>query len=255
MTDFDPDRIAALAAGTLDPTEAAALERRIAADPRAAAELAAQRLALQALHQAPAPVLSAEERSELHRAVAAALNLEEAAPAVVSARRRVPWRPIAVAAAALAAIAAAVPLVGLLSVGEDQAALSTVAEATFTARSTADGGEDLGASEEAVADTATLGAQAAPEAAGEAATEAEKAIQEFLDDPASLIAAADADLSTCRTEAADLLGEGPLPPGGGALVSRDTGEVVVWFLSADGASVQSLAIFDPRDCSLLASHP
>jgi hypothetical protein len=251
MTDFDPDRIAALAAGSLDPAEAAALERRITADPRAAAELAAQRLALQALHQAPAPVLSAEERSELHRAVAASLNLGEAAPAVLSTRRRVPWRPIAVAAAALAAIAAAVPLVGLLSVGEDQSALSTVAEANFTARSTADGGEDLASSEETAAGAAILGAQAAPEAA----TEAARAIQEFLHDPASLIAAADADLSTCRTEAADLLGAGALPPGGGALISRETGEVVVWFLSADGATVQSLAVFDPRDCSLLASHP
>ena len=77
MAKYDPDRIAALAAGSLDPAEAAALEAEIAADPRAAAELAAQRLALDAIRRAPAPVLSADERTELRRAVAAALHLED----------------------------------------------------------------------------------------------------------------------------------------------------------------------------------
>ncbi len=133
MAKYDPDRIAALAAGLLEPAEAAALEKEIAADPRAAAELAAQRLALEALRRAPAPVLSAEERTELRRAVAAALNLEEApAAAVVSSRRRVPWRPLAVAAAALAVVAAVVPLVGLLSVGDDQTAMTSQAESDMS---------------------------------------------------------------------------------------------------------------------------
>ena len=77
MSKYDPDRIAALAAGSLDPAEAAAFEAEIAADPRATAELAAQRLALGAIRRSPAPVLSADERAELRRAVAAALHLEE----------------------------------------------------------------------------------------------------------------------------------------------------------------------------------
>jgi len=98
MSRYDPDRIAALAAGSLDPAEAAAFEAEIAADPRATAELVAQRLALGAIRRAPAPVLSADERAELRRAVAAALHLEESprlVTAAASPRRRVPWRPLA----------------------------------------------------------------------------------------------------------------------------------------------------------------
>jgi len=252
MPKYNPDRIAALAAGSLGPAEAAALEKEIAADPRAAAELAAHRLALAALHRAPTPVLSAEERSELRRAVAAALNLEEApVSAASSSRRRVPWRPLAVAAAALAVIAAAVPLVGLLSVGGDQTAVTSLAELDMTARSTEEDGQgNLGATQDTANDFAVSGAEstsAFPSAA------AEKAIQDLLADPASLIASADADLSTCRAEADDLLGEENDPVA--AALDRETGLVLVWFVSVDGTTVQSLAVFDPADCTLLASHP
>ena len=135
MAKYDPDRIAALAAGALDPAEAAVLEAEIAADPRAAAELAAQRLALEAIHRAPAPLLSAAERTDLRRAVAAALHLEDSAQpaaAALASRRRVPWRPLAVAAAALTALVAAVPLFGLLSVGDDEASQTTIALSATT---------------------------------------------------------------------------------------------------------------------------
>ncbi len=252
MARYDPDRIAALAAGLLEPAEAAALGEEIAADPRAAAELAAQRLALQALRHTPAPVLSAEERTELRRAVAAALNLEEASAAkVASSRRRVPWRPIAVAAAALAAVAAVVPLVGLLSVGNDRAAMTTVAEADLTAR-TADTGaaESLMGADSSPPDAGTLGAEFSAVAAY---TDAEKAIDDLLADPSLLIASADADLSTCEAEAGSLLGEDSRPAA--ATLLRETGEVVVWFVSTDATTVQRLAVFDPVDCDLLASHP
>jgi len=251
MPKYNPDRIAALAAGSLGPAEAAALEKEIAADPRAAAELAAHRLALAALRRAPAPVLSAEERSELRRAVATALNLEEApVSAASSSRRRVPWRPLAVAAAALAVIAAAVPLVGLLSIGDDQTVVTVGDVADMAARSAEeDGQESLPGAQDGTDDPAVLGAErttVAPFAA-------ENAIEDLLADPASLIASADADLSTCRAEADDLLGEENDPTA--AALDREAGELLVWFVSVDGATVQSLAVFDPADCSLLASHP
>ncbi|HUU61761.1 MAG TPA: hypothetical protein VMX37_05195 [Acidimicrobiia bacterium] len=249
MAKYDPDRIAALAAGLIEPAEAAALQEEIAADPRAAAELAAQRFALDALHQAPAPVLSAEERSELRRAVAAALNLEESpAAAADSSRRRVPWRPIAVAAAALAALAAVVPLAGLLSVGDDQAAMTSVAEATMTARTASDySQESLTGAHDGTDDLAAWPTTVAPFRAGD------QAIEELLADPASLIAFADANLSACRAEAVSLLGEENDPAA--AAMTGETGELVVWFVSPDGLTVQSLAVFDRAGCDLLASHP
>jgi hypothetical protein len=249
MAKYDPDRIAALAAGLIEPAEAAALQEEIAADPRAAAELAAQRFALEALHQAPAPVLSAEERSELRRAVAAALNLQESPAATAdSSRRRVPWRPIAVAAAALAALAAVVPLAGLLSVGDDQAAMTSVAEATMTARTASDySPESLMGAHDGTDDLAAWLTTVAPFTADD------RAIEELLADPASLIALADTDLSACRAAAVDLLGEENDPAA--AAMTGETGELVVWFVSPDGLTVQSLAVFDPVGCNLLASHP
>ena len=245
MAKYDPDRIAELAAGLLEPAEATALEQEIAADPRAAAELAAQRLALEALRRAPAPVLSAEERTELRRAVAAALNLEEApAVAVVSSRRRVPWRPLAVAAAALVIVAAVVPLVGLLSVGEDRTAMTSQAESDMSPRIAED------EANESLPGDGLLGVESTA-----AMVYTAQAIEELLADPAALIAAAaaDTDFSTCRAEAEDLLGKAGDPAG--AAVPWESGEVVVWFVSGDGATVQSLAVFDPAGCVLLASHP
>jgi hypothetical protein len=257
MPRYDPDRIAALAAGLLEPAEAAALEKEIAGDPRAAGDLATQRRALQALRHAPAPVLSAEERIELRRTVAAALNLEEARPAeAATSRRRVPWRPIAVAAAALTVIAAVVPPISLLSVaGDDQTSLSTVAELSARTEGTAtQDGAPLATimnGEEWEADSGGLGAEFSTMEAVSA--DADKAIQDLLADPASLIASADADISTCEAEADALLGMESRPAA--ATLLRETGEMVVWFVSTDGTTVQRLAVFDPVDCVLLASHP
>ena len=82
---------------------------------------------------------------------------------------------------------------------------------------------------------------------------AAQAIEELLADPAELIAATDSDLSTCRAEAEDLLGKAWDPAG--ATVPWESGEVVVWFVSGDAATLQSLAVFDPTGCVLLASRP
>jgi hypothetical protein len=239
MTRHDPDLIAALAAGELAPAEAAALEKQIAADPRAAAELAAQRFALQALRDAPSPVLSAEERAELRQAVAAALHLE-AAPATPPAARRIPWRPLAVAAAALTALAITVPLISLLSVGGgDQSALTTLAQAALTTRSEEDeGGSLLGAPEQAP------GAVTLP---ADADDMTESALDDWLAHPEQLLTSADPTLTACAAEARDLLGEA-VPP---AAVMLPRGDRVVWFVTPDGTSISHLAVFDPVDCRLL----
>jgi anti-sigma factor RsiW len=65
MSRYDLDTIAALAEGRLDPERARELERGIAADPVASAELAAHRTALTAAGTAPSPTLSTDERTML----------------------------------------------------------------------------------------------------------------------------------------------------------------------------------------------
>ena len=259
MAKYDPDRIAALAAGSLEPAEAAAFEAEIAADPRAAAELAAQRAALEAIRRAPAHVLSAAERTELRRAVAEALHLEDPAWAARAAapRRRVPWRPLAVAAAALAALVAAVPLFGLLSVGGGDEAATTVAlEATTLAptaafaTSDAQGAENL-AGQVVPAETTTADALLGP--AERAMEEADKAVADLLADPAALFAPAPAGtILPCLEQARTLL-EADDPAG--ARVSRSEGELVAWYVSDDGATVKRLVVFDPAACEFLAAYP
>ncbi|MBN2113663.1 MAG: hypothetical protein JW785_05985 [Acidimicrobiia bacterium] len=262
MARYDPDRIAALAAGSLDPAEAATLEAEIAADPRAAAELAAQRHAVEALRRAPSPLLSDAERTELRRAVADALHLDSApaAAAVPGSRRRVPWRPLAVAAAALATLVAAVPLFGLLSVGDDEAALTTVALSATTLPAdafntpAAEGGQQDLTAGSPDGDATTLGATAVPSGNLEtrALDDAATAVADLVAEPAALFLRADADALPCLEQARILL-ESPDPIG--ARLARDGGELVVWFLSADGSTVQRLVAFDPATCEFLAAYP
>jgi len=272
MAKYDPDRIAALAAGSLDPAEAAALEAEIAADPRAAAELAAQRLALDAIRRAPAPVLSADERTELRRAVAAALHLEDAEQpvAAITARRRLAWRPLAVAAAALAALVAVVPLFGLLSAGDDEAAMTTMAIAAtteardgslapsgggdlenFTAETGQEGVTLLGGTTTAAATTTTVfGATTSEE---RVMAVADQAVTGLVADPGPLFApAATAEPVPCGDQARILLEDDD--PTGLRLDSYGI-DLAIWFLSADGARVQRLVAFAPATCEFLAAYP
>lgn len=253
MAKYDPDRIAALAAGSLDPAEAAILEAEIAADPRAAAELAAQRFALDFLRQAPAPVLSADERTELRRAVSAALHLDEGAPAAAAtARRRLPWRPLAVAAAALAALVAVVPLVGLLSVGGDDKgaettiALSatTVADAEEFATSGMDGNLTVEGSE-----AVPLGSVAPAERAMD---DADQTIAALLEDPSPLVAADPAPTIPCRDDAVILLAA---EDSVGVLLPQAQGALAVWYLPGEGRAFRQLVAFDALTCQFLAAYP
>ena len=87
MRRYDPDVIAALAEGRMDPDEAAELEREIAADPIASAELEAHRSALAFMQEFEAPTLSESERSDLRSTVAAAIGISEPAPAAEAPAR------------------------------------------------------------------------------------------------------------------------------------------------------------------------
>lgn len=134
MPRHDPDAIAALAEGRLDPEEAATLEREIAADPIAATQLAELRIALEAAAEAVRPELTVSERSDLRAAVADALGITTPDAVAQTAPGRVPWGSLGIAAAALAGLIAVVPVVGLLSTdgANDIASLDLAAEAATT---------------------------------------------------------------------------------------------------------------------------
>ncbi len=152
MPRYDPETIAALAEGRLDPEEAAALEREIAADPVASADLAAQRLALEALAAAPPTELTPSERTELRAAVADAIGIVAPDPMAEPRRRTAPWASLGIAAAALAALVAIVPVVGLLSTGgsgDDADSFELAAEAPTTALTVEEEATSTAASDEA----------------------------------------------------------------------------------------------------------
>ena len=134
MPRHDPDAIAALAEGRLDPEEAATLEREIAADPIAATQLAELRIALEAAAEAVRPELTVSERSDLRAAVADALGITTPDAVSQTVPGRVPWGSLGIAAAALAGLIAVVPVVGLLSTGgaDNPASLDLAAEAATT---------------------------------------------------------------------------------------------------------------------------
>jgi len=134
MPRYDPDVIAALAEGRLEPKEAAAVEREIAADPVAATQLAELRIALEAAAEAARPELTIAERSDLRAAVADALGIATPEAVAHALPRRIPWSSLGIAAAALAGLIAVVPVVGLLSTGgaDNAASLDLAAEAAAT---------------------------------------------------------------------------------------------------------------------------
>ncbi len=134
MPRYDPDVIAALAEGRLEPKEAAAVEREIAADPVAATQLAELRIALEAAAEAARPELTVAERSDLRAAVADALGIATPEAVAHALPRRIPWSSLGIAAAALAGLIAVVPVVGLLSTGgaDNAASLDLAAEAAAT---------------------------------------------------------------------------------------------------------------------------
>jgi len=261
MPSYDPDLIAALAEGSLDPEMAAAAERRIASNPSAAAELAAQRAALAAWRDAEPALLTAAESLRLRDAVAAALHLDSESAVLSIRRRRTPWTTIAVAAATVVAAAVLLPL-ALFSSDDarnlDSLAGETADYSSVSVREEAeDGGDLLGAMVPAADETA-------PQESGLSATTTEgwadaensrlwsDLAARLYADPVVLFAKADPDLDTCRPEAVALLGEFSVSS---AEILTASGMVIVWFTSVDDTEMDSLIIFDPTDCTVHAQHP
>jgi hypothetical protein len=249
MRDYDPELIAALAEGILDPQEAAALEREIAGDPTAFAELTLQRRALRAIADAERPVLSHSESLALRAAVSAAVNLEPGTVSPAAGRRRLRWMPVAATAVALAAVIAVVPLLNVLSIGRGVETDMTVAAASTSA----DQVESYAAT--GPADSArSLGVE--PGVAGESATvapAAAKALSSLVSDPTALLASADPQLTLCAVEAAANFPAGAVPRA--ALVPVAAAQAVAWFDSADGVTIDRLVLLDPVTCLVVVQYP
>jgi hypothetical protein len=265
MTRFDPETIAALAEGRLEAADAAELERELGADPEAAAELAAQRKALEALGRLPAASLRDDERTRLRSSVADALGLAPApAPAPQPPRRRIPWPTVAVAAASLVAIVAIVPATGLLSTGGDdgdtqatavagEAPEAELREEAFEAPDAFPGDDEAG-DRAAAAGEAEDGTLATTTTAAAADLQAlppgvDPALAALLEDPDALAANADGSLTRCRSEAVELIGEDD----GAELIATpvvlaDGSEAVVWSLPSE--PLRAVA-FATEDCAVL----
>lgn len=272
MDSHDLDLIAALAVGSLPAAEAAALESRIAADPAAVAELAAQRRALAATSRAVRPHLTETEATTLRAAVASRLGLvPDTAPQRI--RRRIPWGAVAVGASTLAAIIALAPVVGLIGDRDGDGGAMTVADAGTTR-----------VGDDAALDAATLGADAppgdgdttiAPAAVGEefsATTQATALTERAGDSPevagdlallasdpeaVGLLEQPTAETTSCRSEAEAYFSSTDLTWFEYPKVSDDgaTTSWMVFHLAAADGGTGTLVAFDPADCSTAVEVP
>lgn len=267
MNSFDPELVGALAEGTLEATEAAALEARIAADPAAAADLAAQRAALATLRSAPAPVLHESERLILRAAVADRLGLTpDAAPVATIARRRRPaWGAIAVAASTMVALVAFSPMLGqLLDRGADDGgplsaeAVTTVADIARNGGLLAVPGAESESTDGMVTSTSDEFADTTTPAAPTEMTGRSLEHFQVADDLALLKADPEAlavlqqpadSTTVCFAEAVALLGTTDL-------TTFPYLTYVVFRLPApDGIGPGTLVAFDPVDCSTPIAVP
>jgi hypothetical protein len=127
----DPDRIMALAAGTLPQAEARFAASEVAGCPRCSADLDQQRIALTALAALvddPAAALTDLESRRLRRALHDELGLAPAAPAEAARRRGFSWGPlVAVAAVFLAVVVGGNAIRSLSPGGDDDTAADLVA--------------------------------------------------------------------------------------------------------------------------------
>lgn len=256
MHSFDPDLLAALADGSLPPDEAAALEARIAADPAAAADLAAQRLVQAGLAALPAVVLTDEERSRLHATVAERIGIAGSGVATAPRRRRVAWGAVAVGASALLALVAFGPVAGMLGEEKsgDDGGMLTAAITTAADQSEFDAAP-LGLPP---ATPEVAGADGMPEGDAVArASESTPVVEDLMilkGDPEALVTLQQPvdDAVACRAEAAAFLGSDPATWFPYSLAAPD-GTVVEYlvFLSPDAGAAGSwvLVAFPAADCT------
>ena len=274
MPRFDLDTIAALAEGRLDPERARELERGIASDPVASAELAAHRTALAAARTAPSPTLSDDERSTLHASIASALGLEEPEAAQApSAPRRVPWAAISLAAAALVALVSIAPLADLLSTGSETAAATTLGALELTttppqadASVVITGGESPDAGFESATTTAagttTIAGGTVRSSLGDPAVR-ERVVDEFDLAKSTGPGLAEPDDETpCLAEGRAYLeeanGQASLEAGALFTLSFETdggATIVVFYTVAEDGSLDIAGGYDQADCALLVTYP
>jgi len=262
MPEFDADAIAALAEGRLSPEQARELERAVASEPEAAADLAAQRAALAAISAAPAPTLSPEERSGLRAAVADAVGMSGAQDRAAAPSRRVPWGAIGIAAAALVALVAVVPLADLLTSSGDSSGVTTAAafEATTTTMALLGPQEDASLGGTQAPETTELtGISSGPvtTVAGAAAESSGGDTNRMIDDfdkayrTATAATPAGAD-TPCTAEASEALATTTLYT---VDIEDESGAiVVVLYAVGDDGSVTAIG-YDPGDCTVVFTTP
>ena len=149
MSDHDLDLIAELINGHLSPDERRAALARVAADPELTSEYETQVAVASLLGEAPAPTMTAAERSEMHTALRQQLNLDDSPAPVVAAPSRWQrwWAPVTGLAAAAAVIIGVVIL--LPDSGSDDSLQFAAAEVTSTVQASRNDGADVGGSADA----------------------------------------------------------------------------------------------------------
>lgn len=255
--EHDPNLIAAIAEGRSPEVEADLADCR-----RCTADLAAQRAALAAMTSAAPIALSEIERSEMRRSIADALGLAEPEPVTpVKQRRRMPWGPLAVAAASLVAIVMVVPTLSLLSANDgdtsatDPPSVATEAPTTIGESRIAERRTDAGNEADMAATTTTAPASlsAAPDSQQPVVLD-DATLDEFVkQDQLDLFSEAwtySAEESTCPDEIRVLAYDEPrvrqlLFEGRPALLVVDLDEGII----------QAATVLAEEDCSVLRTIP
>jgi hypothetical protein len=175
MSDNSVDLITELISNRLSPAERRAALTRIAADSDLQSEYETQLATASLLSEAPAPTMTAAERSDLHSALRQQLNLDEALAPVVAAPSRWQrwWAPVTGLAAAAAAVIIGAVII-LPESGSDDSLQLAAAEVTSTVQASGSDEAHLGGSADSVGDAveeqttstaAASGALATPSAA------------------------------------------------------------------------------------------
>ena len=142
----DHDLITELISGQLSPEERRAALMRVAADPELQSEYETQLATASLLRDAPAPTMTATERSNLHAALRQQLHLDIVPAPVAPAPSRWQrwWAPITGLAAAAAVVVGAVVI--LPDSGTDDSLQFAAAEVTSTVQASRSDEADMGGS-------------------------------------------------------------------------------------------------------------
>ena len=154
----DHDLITELISGQLSPEERRAALMRVAADPELQSEYETQLTTSSLLRDAPAPTMTATERSNLHASLRQQLHLDDAPAPVAPAPSRWQrwWAPITGLAAAAAVVVGAVVI--LPDSGTDDSLQFAAAEVTSTVQASSSDEADMGGSADSAGSIEAAGA-------------------------------------------------------------------------------------------------